>query len=139
MKEHSSCDLKHFTLSESAQDFLRKHMSGWIGGASKQGLVPMLWFVGSMRTEKDGKTLWEYQGPLFGLFAEKPERLGTGKYYDLLGAAVWIDKFSSLLLKGRTLTVKKVGSPEPREHLVLDNVPEDYVQTALRESAGCGS
>lgn len=114
-------------------------MSGWIGGASKQGLVPMLGFVGSRRTEKDGKTLWEYQGPLFGLFAEKPERLATGKYYNLLGATVWIDKFSSLLLKGRTLTVKKVGGPEPKDQLVLDNVPEDYVQTALRESAGCGS
>lgn len=73
------------------------------------------------------------------LFAQKPERLGKGKYYDLLGSAVWIDQFSSLLLKGRTLTAKKVGGPEPREQLVLDSVPEDYVQTALRENAGCSS
>ena len=86
--------------------------------------------------EKNGKVLWEYKGPRFVIGAHKPENLIEGTLYDLLGFPVWMRDFDDHLLKGRVLTASMVGSPEPQEHLVIENAPEDYLKKFSQKNAG---
>ena len=81
---------------------------------------------------------WDYRGPSFVIAGIKPERLGAGGYYDLLGQRVWISNAEQHLLSGRTLTTLSVDtdSPDPVELLVLENAPEDYFEQILRLREG---
>ena len=138
MDANPPCDKISFTLSKSAHEYLQKALPGCVEWMSKQNLVPILSFSGGGRHEKDGKVIWEYSGPLFLLAGQKREALRDGKYYDVLGFPVWIGEIDNLLLKGRVLTFMKVGSPEPVEQLVIENAPENYFETALRNNcASC--
>jgi hypothetical protein len=128
-----------FNLTESAEDYLSKTLPDWTKEASARGLVPILSYSGGGRCEKDGQITWEYQGPFFLLADQRHGALGNGKYFDLLGFPVWIGEVEQLLLKGRLLTFVKVGGPEPEGHLVIDNVPENFFETALKQGAGCCS
>lgn len=126
-----------FALSESAREHFLKVLPDWVRQASQQGLVPKLSYSGAGRRERDGKTTWEYRGSLFLLASQRREALHRGKYFDLLGFPVWIGDVEQLLLRGRVLTFLEVGAPEPEEHLVIENAPENFFETVLQENANC--
>ena len=127
-----------FTLTVSAQEYLSKTLPDWVKQTSEKGLVPLLSYAGGGRSEKDGKITWEYHGgALFLLAGQRREALSKGKYFDLVGFPLWIGEIDQLLLKGRVLTFTEVGAPEPQKHLVIENAPENFLQTALRENARC--
>lgn len=99
--------------------------------------MPILSYSGGGRAEKNGKIIWEYRGALFLLGGQRQEALQKGRYFDLLGFPVWIGEIDQLLLNGRVLTFMEVGTPKPFKHLVIENAPENFFQTVLRENAKC--
>jgi hypothetical protein len=138
MKDGLQGDKIDFTLTESAQEYLSKTLADWVKQTSEKGLVPILSYAGEGRSEKDGKIIWEYRGgALFLLANQRREALQSGRYFNLLGFSVWIGDIDQLFLKGRVLTFMGVGAPEPRKHLVIENAPENFFQTVLRENARC--
>jgi hypothetical protein len=124
----------NFTLSGSAKRYLQGHLAHLTEAASARRLVTCLTFSGGARVEKDGRTLWDYSGPCFTIAGIKPESLGEGGYFDLLGHRVWISRAEEYLLSRRTLTTQMVGtdSPDPGELLVIENAPEGYFEQILR-------
>lgn len=134
------CDHINFTLSKSAREHLQKLLPGWVGRMSERKLVPILCWSGGGRTEKGGKVIWEYRGPLFSLAGQKREALRDGRFYDVLGFPIWMGEMDSLLLKDRVLTFMKVGSPEPIGQLVIENAPDNYFEAAVRNNcASCST
>lgn len=139
MKDGLPGDKIGFTLTDSAREYLSKTLPDWVQQTLERGQVPELCYAGGGRSEKNRKIIWEYRGgALFLLGSQRPEALRSGTYFDLLGFSVWIGDIDQLLLKGRVLTFAEVGGPEPRKHLVIENAPENFFQTVLRENARCG-
>ena len=136
-------DLPHnkinFTLSESAQNYILRILPKISETLSGRGLDLSFDHVGSGRAEKNGKVIWEYTGPFFGFGGRKPEERISREPYDLLGYTVWMSELETRLLKNRVLTLLKVGSPEPREALVIENAPADYFQKFTQENGGACS
>ena len=137
MNESSPGDRIGFTLTELAQEYLSKTLPDWIKQTSEQRLVPTLSFSGGGRAERNGKVTWEYRGALFLLGGQRRGALQKGGYFDLLRFPVWIAEIDQLLLRGRTLTFAAVGMPEPRKYLVIENAPENFFETVLRENSKC--
>jgi hypothetical protein len=136
MNQDATGDKINFTLSESAEAYLRKILPSAVDHMSKRGIVPILSHRGGGTAKKDGKVTWHYRGPAFALAGQKPEFLNDGKYYNLFGCSIWIEELENIMLKGHVLTMQKVGSPEPLSFLVIQNAPENYFQQALDEMLG---
>jgi len=130
MNENTPCHEVNFTLSEIAKDYLQRSLL-IAENMSARGLVSCLSYSGGLTQEKDGKTLWNYSGPNFLIVGQKPQHLGTGRYYDLLGFRVWIGEIEQILLKGRTLTTLQCESPHGMELLVIENAPKNYFETIM--------
>jgi len=138
MNENSLLEKIQFKLSASAEKNLLKDLPNFATEAAKRGRVPVLFYCGGSRVEKNGKILWEYTGPQFLLTAQKAETLCDGRFYDLLGFAVWVEEIEERLLQGRVLTAIQSGNPEQAEILVLEDAPENYLELAFPE-CGCGT
>lgn len=138
MKPELPCEIMNFSLSKPAEDYLKGVLPDFVEFMSKQELVPSLSHSRGSRSKKDGRVVWEYNGPLFLLAGQKREALRVGKYYDVLGYLLWIEEIDSRILKDRVLTFMKVGRPEPREFLVIENAPDNYFDVAMRgNSTSC--
>ena len=107
MSERAPDQKINFTLSNSAEAYLRKSLPGWVEIVLKRGSVPILTHTGGGRAEKDGKIIWQYKGPAFVIAGQKTGSLSGGKYHDLVGCSIWIEELECIMLKGRTLTMKK--------------------------------
>lgn len=125
-----------FTLSESAQNYVLQILPKFAETLSKRGLDLAFNWVGSGRTEKNRKVIWEYTGPFFMFGGRKPGERTFEKPYNLLGYTVWMMEMDTLLLNGRVLTLMSVGSPEPHAELVIENAPDDYFQKFTQEDSG---
>ena len=122
----------NFTVSETAKQCLQRNLSLFSGDRAGRRLVTCLTYSGGYAPERDGKLLWNYQGPNFLIAGQRPGNLRAGGYYDLLGFRVWIGEMEQTLLESRTLTTIQYGSPEPAELLVIENAPEDYFEILMR-------
>ncbi len=111
----------NFTLSETGKRYIRDLLTYSAEGMAARGLVACLTYSGGFEPERDGKILWSYRGPNFLIAGHKPQNLGAGEYYNLLGFRVWIGDIEHRLLEGRTLTTIQYGSPGPAELLVIEN------------------
>jgi hypothetical protein len=132
MNKDTALSPLNFTLSEGAKEYLQRDLT-LADQLSTRGLVTCLTYSGGFAPTRDGKVLWNYQGPNFLIAGQKPGNLGPGRYYDLLGFRVWIGKMEQALLEGRTLTTIQYGSLEPAELLVIQNVPDNYFEVMMRE------
>lgn len=87
--------------------------------------------------EKDKITgkevVFKHSGPFFGFGGRKPEHLGDGKNYDLLGFSVWISHTDDLLLKGRVVTVRKI-KPQYQRLFTIRNPPAGFPNSVYRKN-----
>lgn len=99
-------------------------------------MVPVLTYSGAGKEIVKDEVKWDYRGPMMVLAGQTRERLGPGKYYDLLGHQVWIENNFHPFLKGQEWTHIKVGGPEPKPCLTIENPPANYLDYILRGSSG---
>ncbi len=138
MSEGPALKTPAFSISASAEKYLRSALLSLHPRAESRGTVMALTYSGGAAVEKDGKMLWQYQGPNFlvaGITAKNPR---GGHYYGLLGFKVWIGEVEEALLDGLTLTTITYGESHPEELLVVENAPENFLARYYGK-CGCDS
>ncbi len=138
MSESTGLKTPSFKMSDSARKYLRSALLSLSPRAQSRGTTVALTYSGGFAAEKDGKMLWQYQGPNFlvaGITAKNPR---GGHYYDLLGFRVWIGEVEEALLNGLTLTTITYGESHPEELLVVENAPENFLARYFGK-CGCGA
>jgi hypothetical protein len=139
MNENTPLKEPGFSLSDSARNYFRSWLPDFAPDMERRGMVAALTYSGGPAVQKDGKTLWQYGGPVFLIAGLKSEQLRAGSFYHLMGHKVWIGEMEEALLEGTSLTTAICGSPNPDELLVIENAPENLLERYFKPGCACDS